>query len=155
MKPDADTVGMRPRTVLVTGATAGIGFETALAWAGRDTQLIITGRDPRRGRHAAEAISAEVGRPVTFLSADHGTVGGNQDLADRVAATVTRLDVLVKGLLRSPLRGAEAGLIGEACCSVAPLVSASLGLRRLPVPGRGDRGGGALVPALRLVLPRR
>jgi hypothetical protein len=27
------------------------------------------------------------------------------------------------------------------------LVSASLGIRRVPVPGRGDRGGGPLVPA--------
>jgi NAD(P)-dependent dehydrogenase (short-subunit alcohol dehydrogenase family) len=35
---------------------------------------------------------------VTFLPADHATVGGNVDLADRVAATVTGLDVLVNNV---------------------------------------------------------
>jgi NAD(P)-dependent dehydrogenase (short-subunit alcohol dehydrogenase family) len=98
MTADVETVGMRPRTVLVTGATAGIGFQTARALAGPDTRLIITGRDHLRGHHAAEAISAGLGSPVTFLPADHGTVGGNLDLADRVAATVTKLDVLVNNV---------------------------------------------------------
>ena len=53
MKPDAETVGLRPRTVLVTRATAGIGFQTARALAVAGTQLIIIGRDGRRGRLAA------------------------------------------------------------------------------------------------------
>jgi transposase-like protein len=30
-------------------------------------------------------------------------------------------------------------LTGEACCSVATVVSTPLGVRRVPVPGRGDR----------------
>jgi transposase, IS6 family len=50
------------------------------------------------------------------------------------------------GLLRSPVRRSKAGLTGEACCSIAPLVSTSLGVRRVPVPVRGDRGGDSLVP---------
>jgi NAD(P)-dependent dehydrogenase (short-subunit alcohol dehydrogenase family) len=89
---------MRDRTVLITGATAGIGFQSARALAARGVRLIITGRDQRRGRHAADAIAAETGSRVTFLPADHGTVGGNADLADRVAATVTGLDVLVNNV---------------------------------------------------------
>src|SRR3954449_9283104 len=49
----------------------------------------------------------------------------------------------------------RAGLTGEACCSTTLLVCSPLGVRRVPIPGRGDHGGGALVPALRPLLPRR
>ena len=35
---------------------------------------------------------------MTFMSADHSTVGGNQDLAERVWATVPRLDLLVNNV---------------------------------------------------------
>jgi IS6 family transposase len=39
-------------------------------------------------------------------------------------------------------------LSGEECSAVSGLVASSVGVRRLPVPGRGDHGRGALVPAL-------
>jgi hypothetical protein len=35
---------------------------------------------------------------VTFLSAHHATVAGHEELADRVAVTVTGLDVLVNNV---------------------------------------------------------
>jgi hypothetical protein len=41
----------------------------------------------------------------------------------------------------------KAGLSGEACSAVSRLVASSVRLRRLPIPGRGDRGGSPLVPA--------
>src|SRR4051794_15381406 len=47
----------------------------------------------------------------------------------------------------------RAGLTGEVRRTISSLVSSSLGVRRLPLSGRGDRGGGALVPALRPVVP--
>jgi retinol dehydrogenase-14 len=133
MKPHAETVRLPARTALVTGATAGIGFQTARALAGPDTRLIITGRDRLRGCHAAEAISAETGSPVRFLPADHGTVGGNQDLADRVAATVPRLDVLVNnvgGLYDTRWETADGY---EATLAMNFVGSVALTLRLLPL----------------------
>jgi hypothetical protein len=44
---------------------------------------------------------------------------------------------------------------GEACSAVSCLVAFYVRLRRLSVPGRGDRGGGAPVSALWPVLSRR
>ena len=46
------------RTVLITGATAGIGYETARVLAERGAQVAITGRDADRGERAAAAIRA-------------------------------------------------------------------------------------------------
>jgi NADP-dependent 3-hydroxy acid dehydrogenase YdfG len=41
---------MRARTVLLTGATAGIGYQTARVLAERGAQVPITGRDTERER---------------------------------------------------------------------------------------------------------
>jgi retinol dehydrogenase-14 len=90
---------MHEHTVLITGATAGIGYQTARALAQRGAQVIITGRDAGRGEQAAAAIGSERGHStVRFLRADHSTVGGNQALADRVRAAFPSLDVLVNNV---------------------------------------------------------
>jgi len=86
-------------TVLITGATTGIGHHTARALARSGARVLITGRDPKTGEHAAAAITRESGPgAVSYLRADHSTVGGNQDLADRVRAAVPRLDLLVNNV---------------------------------------------------------
>ncbi len=52
-------------------------------------------------------------------------------------------------------RKIKAGLTGEVCGSLTSLCAPSVGVRWIPLPSRGDRVGGPLVPALRPVLPRR
>jgi NAD(P)-dependent dehydrogenase (short-subunit alcohol dehydrogenase family) len=90
---------MRGRTVLVTGATGGIGLHTAQALAGTVAHVIITGRATARGRAAAAVINADQGhRSATFFPADHSTVHGNLGLAGRVRAEFAGLDVLVNNV---------------------------------------------------------
>jgi retinol dehydrogenase-14 len=60
---------MTGRTVLVTGATGGIGRATAVGLAAMGAHLAITGRDRGRTKAAARHIRAAGGRPVDVFVA--------------------------------------------------------------------------------------
>lgn len=87
---------MQGKTVIVTGATAGIGFETARALAGKGAQVVIISRSPERCRMAAEQIKSDTGNAkVHFIAADLSYTAGIQDAAYQFKRHFTRLDVLV------------------------------------------------------------
>jgi retinol dehydrogenase-12 len=84
-------------TVLVTGATGGIGLQTARVLAQMGHSVLIHGRDPRKGAAAAEQVrvAAATGTVVRYLKADFASLRQVRDLAAEVAASVPRLDVLI------------------------------------------------------------
>jgi NAD(P)-dependent dehydrogenase (short-subunit alcohol dehydrogenase family) len=68
MTINADHRPLRGRTVLITGGTGGIGYQTARALAQQGAQVLITGREPGPGKEAATAIRRDSGHElVTFL----------------------------------------------------------------------------------------
>jgi NAD(P)-dependent dehydrogenase (short-subunit alcohol dehydrogenase family) len=89
---------MTGRTVLVTGATGGIGKATALGLAARGAHLAITGRDPGRADAAAREIRAAGGRPVDVFVADLSSQSEVRRLAAEVLQRLPRLDVLVNNV---------------------------------------------------------
>ena len=92
--------------------------------------MLITGLEAGSGEDEAAAIRRESGQElVTFLQADHATVGGNRQLADQVRGAVTGLDVLfntVGGLYQCSSRRA-AGLVSiwpqQAMVAASPICS--------------------------------
>lgn len=87
---------MTGKRVLVTGATAGIGFETAKAIAKEGAELIIVGRSPEKTKAVAEQLKADSGNQnVTFLLADLSSMAQVRKLAADFLARYDRLDVLV------------------------------------------------------------
>jgi NAD(P)-dependent dehydrogenase (short-subunit alcohol dehydrogenase family) len=81
---------LQGQRVLVTGATTGIGRETAMLFARRGATVLITGRDTERGAQTVAAIEAEGGR-AEFIAADLNDIESVQHLADQVG----EVDVLV------------------------------------------------------------
>ena len=83
-------------TVLITGATDGLGRALADRLAGRGARLVLHGRDPERlARAAAEIADAHgVERPDTRL-ADLADLAAVSRMAAGIRADHDRLDVLV------------------------------------------------------------
>ncbi|HKF16248.1 MAG TPA: SDR family oxidoreductase [Candidatus Dormibacteraeota bacterium] len=76
--------------MLVTGATAGIGRETATLFARHGASVVITGRDTERGAQTVAAIEAEGGR-AEFIAADLSDIESVRRLAEQAG----EVDVLV------------------------------------------------------------
>ncbi|MCY7401897.1 MAG: SDR family NAD(P)-dependent oxidoreductase [Nocardioides sp.] len=80
---------MAGRTVLVTGASDGIGAETARVLAGRGATVHVTGRSLDKLRPVAEAVGTEP------LVADFSRLDDVRRLAEQIAERVDTLDVLM------------------------------------------------------------
>jgi retinol dehydrogenase 12 len=87
---------MSGTTCLVTGATSGIGKETALRLALLGATVILIARDAARGETAAADIRAQVPlAQVEVMTADLSSLAQARRLATQVLARCDRLDVLV------------------------------------------------------------
>jgi NAD(P)-dependent dehydrogenase (short-subunit alcohol dehydrogenase family) len=84
------------RTCLVTGATSGIGQETALGLAREGARVLIVGRDPARAEAARKDIAARSGSSrVEVVRADLASLREIAKLADEVRSRCDALHVLV------------------------------------------------------------
>jgi retinol dehydrogenase 14 len=89
---------MAGRTVLVTGASSGIGRATARGLAMMGAHLLITGRNSRRIEDAAVEIRAAGGGSMDLFVADLSTQSEVRRLATEVLQSVARVDVLVNNV---------------------------------------------------------
>jgi NAD(P)-dependent dehydrogenase (short-subunit alcohol dehydrogenase family) len=88
-------LGLRDRTALVSGSTAGIGFAIASGLAAEGAAVVINGRtQPRVDEAIARLRRAHPGATVSGVAADLGTADG----AQRVADAVPSVDVLVNNV---------------------------------------------------------
>lgn len=87
---------MQGKICLVTGATLGIGKETALGLARKGAQVVIVGRDEARTRETAAWIVKESGNArIDFLVADLSSQAEVRHLAAEFKGKYVRLDVLL------------------------------------------------------------
>jgi NAD(P)-dependent dehydrogenase (short-subunit alcohol dehydrogenase family) len=82
------------RTILITGATDGLGRRTAEKLASPDVLLLVHGRNPTRGRAVVEAIEAASGS-ATFYEADFASLDAVRQMAEAIATAHPHLDVLI------------------------------------------------------------
>ena len=81
---------LEQQRAIVTGATSGIGRATALKLAEAGAEVIVVGRDRRRGADTVAAIEAEGGR-ATFAAADLNDLASLTALVENAGA----VDILV------------------------------------------------------------
>ena len=81
-------------TVLVTGANRGLGLEVCRQLGQKGFRVVLTARDARQGRAAAERLAAEK-IDVVFRSLDVSNASSIATLAKELIADGVKLDVLV------------------------------------------------------------
>jgi NAD(P)-dependent dehydrogenase (short-subunit alcohol dehydrogenase family) len=87
---------MEGRTVVLTGATSGIGKEIAVGLAGLGATLVLGCRDVQGGRGAAIEIEHRTDAPgIEVMSVDLSSRLSIQQFARSVMERKTRLDVLI------------------------------------------------------------
>ena len=88
--------GMKGKTCLITGATAGIGYYTALEIARMGGSVIIVGRNPTKCIETAHSLKEISGNnSVEFFVADLSSQAQIRTLADKFYERYENLDVLV------------------------------------------------------------
>jgi len=84
---------------MVTGATSGIGLETAKALAQKGATVILVGRSQEKGINTVNLIKKATGNPVVeFMQADLSSQNQIRQLAQRFKERFSRLDVLVNNV---------------------------------------------------------
>ena len=86
---------MQGRACLITGATNGIGKETAVALAEMGASVVITARDEGKGRAAQSEIKERSGADVDVLLADLASLADVRKLADDYKSRNDKLHVLI------------------------------------------------------------
>lgn len=87
---------MKDKIVLITGATNGIGKQTALSLAKMNAQVIITGRNEKSGAEAVNEIKLLSGNSkVDLFLADVSKQADIKALASHVKNKYARLDILI------------------------------------------------------------
>jgi retinol dehydrogenase 14 len=86
------------KTVLITGATSGIGRATALGLAKMGADLAIIGRDRVRTEDAAQEIRASGGGRVDLFIADLSSQSEVRKLAEELLQSLARIHVLINNV---------------------------------------------------------
>ncbi|WP_295186869.1 SDR family oxidoreductase [uncultured Brevundimonas sp.] len=102
-----DIPDLSGRLAIVTGATGGLGLETALALAGKGAEVVLAARNPDKGAEAERLIrSRHPNATVRFDLLDLASLASVQAFAERNLATGRPIDILIDnaGVMALPTR---------------------------------------------------
>lgn len=92
-------LGLQDRTVIVTGASGGIGRRLAAAFAREEATIVVTYRSSREN---ADRVAAELGGAAIVTRYDQAEEGAADALVADVLHRTGRVDVLVNNAVQWP-----------------------------------------------------
>ncbi|MFF5208268.1 SDR family NAD(P)-dependent oxidoreductase [Streptosporangium sp. NPDC000396] len=132
---EADVPDQEGRVAVITGASSGIGLETARVLAARGASVVIACRDEGKAARAADRIGAD----VEVLRLDLASIASVRQAAEELRGRHDRLDLLINnaGVMVPPLtRTADGFELQFGTNHLGHFAFTGLLLDRLlPVPG--------------------
>jgi NAD(P)-dependent dehydrogenase (short-subunit alcohol dehydrogenase family) len=104
---------LRGKTAIVTGASSGLGVETARALAGAGAEVVMPVRSRDKGEAVAAELRASTGNPaIETADLDLGDYATVRAFADRFLASGRPLHILINnaGIMATPLRRLAGGI---------------------------------------------
>jgi NAD(P)-dependent dehydrogenase (short-subunit alcohol dehydrogenase family) len=131
-------------TVVLTGATAGIGRATALALAGRPDHLILHGVEPEQDvRNLLSTVRSAMraGARLTYIHADYGALADVGRLALDIRGATDHVDILINNAGRpGPPNRTTTAEGNEITFQTNYLAPVGLTTRLLDLLGRSPNG---------------
>lgn len=103
----ADLPSQHGRTIVITGATGGLGFECALGLAQRGARVVLTGRNSQKGQAAVAAIKRRVpDADLVFQTLDVSKLASVSAFSEAFGKKFDHLDLLIEnaGVMAVPHR---------------------------------------------------
>ena len=135
---------LQGKAAIVTGATSGMGRATAVLFAREGASVVVSGRDPERGRDLVEEIRAG-GGGAEFMPGDVSIQETNERLVAACQRSFGGVDTIV----------CCAGMLGLGSATRVPVetwrqtlavnLDAVFYLMRAALPAFQERGGGSIV----------
>ena len=133
------------RTVLITGASAGIGAALARVYASRGWDLILTARRQGPLQALADELTTAHGVAATVIPEDLGDPAAPERLVAAIAARGLTVDGLVNNAGFSRVTGFLDTDLDAHRAMIQVMLTAPIELSRLLLPGMIQRGFGRVL----------
>lgn len=95
LEPEICTVDFPGRLVVITGATSGIGFETAKKYASHGADILTVNRNKEKSIHVSKQIEELYGVECSYLIADFTRLADVHSIAEELSSMERDIDVLI------------------------------------------------------------
>jgi hypothetical protein len=133
------------QTILITGATAGLGAEFARQLAGQGHHLVITSRNPHQLVAKAQGLEAQYGISVETLTTDLSTPEGVEVVAARLRQREQPITMLVNNAGSGLATEFHASEAEDELAMLKLLVEAPMLLSHTAIQAFLARGGGRII----------
>jgi len=93
--PSACSGSLEGKTVVISGATSGIGLETARLFASRGASLVCLNRDPDKSKRVEKELGDRFGCRTRTILVDYGSLERTRECARRLLDLPEPIDVLI------------------------------------------------------------
>ncbi len=91
-----DIPDLTGKTIVITGANSGLGFECSRTFAEKGAMVVMTARNMQKGEKAkADILNAHPNASLDLMKLDVGDLASVREFADAYQARYDRLDILL------------------------------------------------------------